>query len=155
MNWSDLFNITIIGQYLETFNIDTNEYWSGALGIWDWLKFLYFSIFNFDIIDFSDFQRNIARTFCLILIINTCLIVFYWNKYGDIITDRFIRPSKCSHTIEKKLRKNRIALSSPSEKGIGRTCKSSLCLTGTLKEIEELKQSVARLKLPKEHSPRI
>lgn len=28
-------------------------------------------------------------------------------------------------------------------------------ISGTLKEIEELKLSVAKLKLPKEHSPRI
>lgn len=44
-------------------------------------------------ITFSDFQLNILKTFLVILAINLIFIKFYWNKYGDIITDRFIRPS--------------------------------------------------------------
>ncbi|XP_055530122.1 uncharacterized protein LOC129721495 [Wyeomyia smithii] len=70
------------------------------------------------LLEFTDFQLLIGKTFLIILFVNLLLIAFYWRKYGSIITDRFIRPS-------------------------------------TAKEIEELKLSVARLKLPKEHSPRI
>lgn len=67
---------------------------------------------------FSDFQLILLQTLIVLLFINLILILFYWRKYGKVITDRFIRPS-------------------------------------TLKEIEELKLSVARLKLPKDFSPRI
>lgn len=67
---------------------------------------------------FSDFQLILLQTLIFLLFINLILILYYWRKYGKVITDRFIRPS-------------------------------------TLKEIEELKLSVARLKLPKDFSPRI
>lgn len=53
------------------------------------------------------------------LLVGTVGFIWYaWRVYGEVITEKFVRPS-------------------------------------TLKEIEELKLSVAKLKLPKEHSPRI
>lgn len=67
---------------------------------------------------FTDFQYTLLKTLIILLFVNIFLILFFWKKYGKVITDKFIRPS-------------------------------------TLKEIEELKLSVARLKLPKDYTPRI
>lgn len=67
---------------------------------------------------FTELQTSLATVFLIIISINLAFIWLSWNKYGGVITDRFIRPS-------------------------------------TLKEIEELKLSVAKLKLPCEHTPRI
>jgi len=69
-------------------------------------------------VEFSEFQTDLVKTLLGFVAINTLLILFYWHRYGEVITDKFIRPS-------------------------------------TAKEIEELKQSVARLKLPKDYTPRI
>lgn len=70
--------------------------------------------------EFTEFQLYILRLFSAVLCVVVALIVVYWCKYGEVISERFIRP-----------------------------------ISGTLKEIEELKLSVARLKLPREHTPRI
>lgn len=67
---------------------------------------------------FTDFQYTLLKTLIILIFVNIFLILFFWKKYGQVITDKFIRPS-------------------------------------TLKEIEELKLSVARLKLPKDYTPRI
>lgn len=69
-------------------------------------------------LDFTEFQLVLLQLFCSVLIALVVLIALSWRKYGNRITNRFIRPS-------------------------------------TAKEIEELKLSVARLNLPKEHTPRI
>lgn len=69
-------------------------------------------------IEFTELQITLLTVFLIIISVNIALIAYFWNKYGGVITDRFIRPS-------------------------------------TLIEIEELKQSVAKLKLPNEHTPRI
>ncbi|XP_017040938.1 uncharacterized protein LOC108087865 [Drosophila ficusphila] len=69
-------------------------------------------------IAFTDLQATLLKVL-LILLLGTCVLAGYsWSVYGQVITEKFVRPS-------------------------------------TLKEIEELKLSVAKLKLPKEHSPRI
>ncbi|KAH8291264.1 hypothetical protein KR054_010154 [Drosophila jambulina] len=69
-------------------------------------------------IAFTDLQATLLKVL-LILLLGTCVLIGYsWSVYGQVITEKFVRPS-------------------------------------TLKEIEELKLSVAKLKLPKEHSPRI
>ncbi|EAL40068.3 AGAP006390-PA [Anopheles gambiae str. PEST] len=69
-------------------------------------------------LDFTDFQLFLLQIFASLLLSLLVLIALSWRKYGNRITNRFIRPS-------------------------------------TAKEIEELKLSVARLNLPKEHTPRI
>ncbi|SPP73494.1 uncharacterized protein LOC117592599 [Drosophila guanche] len=70
------------------------------------------------LIEFTDLQATLLKVL-LVLLAGTCvLIAWSWSVYGQVITEKFVRPS-------------------------------------TLKEIEELKLSVAKLKLPKEHSPRI
>lgn len=69
-------------------------------------------------LDFTVFQLFLLKIFSFILLAFLVCIALSWRKYGNRITNRFIRPS-------------------------------------TAKEIEELKLSVARLNLPKEHTPRI
>lgn len=97
-------------------------------------------------IHFTDLQTTLLAVFVAIIVINLSLIGFFWNKYGGVITDRFIRPSKL----------RRVAGQQPQIS----TAKQKLLIyvlifTGTQKEIEELKLSVAKLKLPCEHTPRI
>ncbi|XP_052872089.1 uncharacterized protein LOC128277643 [Anopheles cruzii] len=67
---------------------------------------------------FTEFQLLLLQIFSTLLLALSVCIAVSWRKYGNRITNRFIRPS-------------------------------------TAKEIEELKLSVARLNLPKEHTPRI
>lgn len=45
-------------------------------------------------IHFTELQTILLTIFLVILFINLALIGFYWQKYGGVITDRFIRPSK-------------------------------------------------------------
>ncbi|XP_068145417.1 uncharacterized protein [Drosophila tropicalis] len=69
-------------------------------------------------IEFTPLQSTLLKVL-LVLVLGTCVLIGYsWATYGQVITEKFVKPS-------------------------------------TLKEIEELKLSVAKLKLPKEHSPRI
>lgn len=68
--------------------------------------------------EFSEFQVDLLKTLTIFVVVNLLLILWFWRKYGEVISNKFIRPS-------------------------------------TLKEIEELKLSVARLKLPKDYTPRI
>lgn len=42
---------------------------------------------------FTEVQTILLTIFLVILSINLALIGFYWQKYGGVITDRFIRPS--------------------------------------------------------------
>lgn len=44
-------------------------------------------------IHFTELQTILLTIFLVILSINLALIGFYWQKYGGVITDRFIRPS--------------------------------------------------------------
>lgn len=94
---------------------------SSIKGLTQYFQQLYQFIFSFELtpgIEYSDSQLALLQVVLILLITLVVLTGIYWQKYGDIITEKFIRPS-------------------------------------TLKEIEELKLSVAKLKLPKEHSPRI
>lgn len=43
---------------------------------------------------FTDVQTILFSVILVILSINLLLIGIYWKKYGGVITDRFIRPSK-------------------------------------------------------------
>lgn len=45
-------------------------------------------------ITFTELQIFLLEIFLIIIAINLVLIGYYWNKYGGVITDRFIRPSK-------------------------------------------------------------
>lgn len=45
-------------------------------------------------LEFSELQTSLLTVFLLIIAVNVLLIAFYWSKYGGVITDRFIRPSK-------------------------------------------------------------
>lgn len=44
-------------------------------------------------IHFTELQTILLTIFLVIFSINLALIAFYWQKYGGVITDRFIRPS--------------------------------------------------------------
>lgn len=44
-------------------------------------------------IHFTELQIILLSIFLVIFSINLVLIGFYWQKYGGVITDRFIRPS--------------------------------------------------------------
>lgn len=46
------------------------------------------------IISFTELQTILLTIFLVIFSINLALIGFYWQKYGGVITDRFIRQSK-------------------------------------------------------------
>lgn len=49
--------------------------------------------FSFCPIHFTELQTILLAIFLVIFSINLALIGFYWQKYGGVITDRFIRPS--------------------------------------------------------------
>lgn len=96
----------------------------------------------FDLDHFAtDLQITLLKVIFLLLLLSIVLSGICWRKYGEVITDKFIKPSEFRHN--QKLVRNSVSFSLFS------------FLTGTQKEIEELKLSVAKLKLPKEHSPRI
>lgn len=44
-------------------------------------------------IHFTELQTILLTIFLVILSVNLALIGFNWQKYGGVITDRFIRPS--------------------------------------------------------------
>lgn len=49
-------------------------------------------------IHFTELQTILLTVFLVLFSINLALIGVYWQKYGGVITDRFIRPSKlCSY----------------------------------------------------------
>lgn len=47
-------------------------------------------------ISFTELQTSLATVFLIIISINLTFIWISWNKYGGVITDRFIRPSMFS-----------------------------------------------------------
>lgn len=47
--------------------------------------------------EFTEFQWHIFKLFSAILCVIAGLIVVYWCKYGEVISERFIRPSKFNH----------------------------------------------------------
>lgn len=123
-------------------------------------------------IEFSDFQIVLLAIFLGFIFVNIVLIVYYWNKYGGVITDRFIRPSEYYNGVVFVviMALVKVTLWWLTQLLIVcqyamRHCARSICqslivcfcfrFAGTLKEIEELKLSVAKLKLPFEHTPRI
>lgn len=50
-------------------------------------------------IHFTELQTILLTIFLVIFSINLALIGFYWQKYGGVITDRFIRPSTYAKSI--------------------------------------------------------
>ena len=45
-------------------------------------------------LEFSPFQLDILKLFSAFLCVISALIVFFWLRYGDVISERFIRPSE-------------------------------------------------------------
>jgi len=91
-------------------------------------------------IAFTDLQATLLKVL-IVLLLGTCVLAGYsWSVYGQVITEKFVRPSR-----------------NMLKPGVYVDFRNTdmFCVSGTLKEIEELKLSVAKLKLPKEHSPRI
>lgn len=44
--------------------------------------------------EFTELQTTLLIVFLVVIGVNVLLIGYYWSKYGGVITDRFIRPSK-------------------------------------------------------------
>lgn len=66
-----------------------------------WLNFDFDFFSNWTAISFSDvpfeftqFQFHILKLFTAAFVLITSLIFVYWMKYGEVISERFIRPSK-------------------------------------------------------------
>ncbi|XP_055677611.1 uncharacterized protein LOC129786542 [Lutzomyia longipalpis] len=110
MSLETILNVTLLSEYLESSVNFTRGLYKILL--------TYELPLTAELISFSDIQLVLLKSFLTLFLIITSLVVFYWLKYGSVISERFIKPS-------------------------------------TVKEIEELKLSVARLKLPKEHTPRL
>ena len=64
-------------------------------------KFNLFAFENF--IVFSELQKFLLKLFFIVLLVNLVLIKIYWRKYGKIITERFIRPSKYLRVVKRKI----------------------------------------------------
>ncbi|XP_055716315.1 uncharacterized protein LOC129810083 [Phlebotomus papatasi] len=111
MSLETILNITLLSEHLESSLNFTR-------GLYQLILSYSYENLTVDFVPFTDFQLVLLKSFLTLSLITSSLVIFYWLKYGSVISDRFIKPS-------------------------------------TVKEIEELKLSVARLKLPKEHTPRI
>lgn len=104
-------------------------------------------------IEFTTLQWTLFKVLLILLFTTVLLIAYAWRVYGEVITDKFVRPSKSLDPVVKRssapiyLFTYLLMLVFLCNFGVG--------WKGTLKEIEELKLSVAKLKLPKEHTPRI
>lgn len=90
---------------------------------------------------FDDFQWKLIRIFAALLFLNLFLIFLVWKVFGKSICERFMKLCKydCCEIWHNMY-------------NVISTC---VFLTATQREIEELKASVSKLKLPKEHTPRI
>lgn len=64
----------------ELFNLDFNS-WKAI----DWSEVHF---------EFTEFQGHILKLFSAIFCVITTLIVVFWIKYGEVISERFIRPSE-------------------------------------------------------------
>lgn len=76
------------------------------------------------------------KAYFIIIIVNFLLIFIAWRIYNKRISDQFMKPGNFYLTSLKMF----IHL---------------INFTATIKAIEDLKASVSKLRLPKEHSPRI
>lgn len=47
--------------------------------------------------EFTEFQNLLLKLFTAVLCVIAALIVVYWCKYGEVISERFIRPSESSN----------------------------------------------------------
>lgn len=76
-------NLANLTDYLLNFDLSslTNNWTS--LNFTDWNK-----------LEFTPFQFDILKLFSAIFCIITALIVVFWIKYGEVISERFIQPSK-------------------------------------------------------------
>lgn len=101
------------------------------------------------VLNFHDFQLGLLQIFIGILLFNLLLVFVAWKRYGKEIHDRFIKLCKYIDPTFKPFWRWKLTLF-----GITSAYKHPLFAAST-KEIEELKASVAKLKLPKEHTPRI
>lgn len=92
-----LFNLTTIRAYFtpvefDLFPLNFTVFDNSIASIVDLTQTL--SEHFFCPIKFTELQTVLLTVFLVILSINLALIGFYWNKYGGVITDRFIRQSE-------------------------------------------------------------
>lgn len=93
-----LFNLTAISAYFEPVDIDISLK-NFAIFFNDCIRFVKelsetVSLQFVSPIKFTELQTILFTIFLVIFSINLALIGFYWNKYGGVITDRFIRQSE-------------------------------------------------------------
>lgn len=50
---------------------------------------------NFDSNLATDLQITLLKVICLLLLTSIVLSGICWRKYGEVITDKFIKPSEC------------------------------------------------------------
>lgn len=106
MNFEALVNVTVShiiqfdlsALFIESYEICSNAAATISLkiarGIVDFLSAANRACGGGDsLIEFSDTQTTLLSIFLAIFFTNLVLIAFYWNKYGGVITDRFVRPS--------------------------------------------------------------
>lgn len=94
-----LFNLTAISAYFQPVDIDIslknfttflNDYIFMVKEFGETISVQFTSP-----IKFTELQTVLLTVFLVIFSVNLALIGFYWNKYGGVITDRFIRQSEC------------------------------------------------------------
>lgn len=93
-----LFNLTTISAYFTPVDIDIVPQHIGHI----FTDFVHaignisetISANAFCPIHFTELQTILLTIFLVIFSINLALIGFYWQKYGGVITDRFIRQSE-------------------------------------------------------------
>lgn len=117
---------------------NVNEGWShiiSSLSLLSWQ-----ALFTYD-----DFQFALLKVFLFILAFNLVSICIAWKVYGKNIYDTFMKPGKT------------VILSyfDTSRRNFVINCLLIVLFLVTPKIIEDLKKSVSRLNLPKEHSPRV
>lgn len=92
-----LFNFTTISSYFKPVDVDIVPQ-NFAQIVADFVHTIgniseTVSAHAFSPIHFTELQTILLTIFLVIFSINLALIGVYWQKYGGVITDRFIRPS--------------------------------------------------------------
>lgn len=73
------------------------EYLPDLSNLTDYL--LHFDVHSLDLhldLNFTEFQLNLLKLFSAIICVILALIGVFWLRYGEVISERFIRPSKCA-----------------------------------------------------------
>lgn len=84
MIFEHLPNLANLSDYLLNFDLYSWTNWSADDYLPDWE-------FEFE---FTPFQLHIFKVFSAILCVIVALIVVFWLRYGEVISERFIRPSE-------------------------------------------------------------